>query len=208
MNFFVTGTDTNVGKTLVSSLLCLQCGFSYFKPVQTGSEIDSDKITVQKLSKCNVKDEIYRFKAPVSPNLAAKLEGTSIDIQRVKRAIMECNNTIIEGAGGIMVPLSSYPKYTFLNLVSDTTLPVVLVADTRLGVINHILLTINALRSVGATIAAIILNGEKSIGVKETTEEFVGQSVQIYEVPKINDVSLEGLKSIPIFSNLVKASKI
>ena len=99
MKIFITGTDTNVGKTLISSWIALHTGFSYFKPIQTGTRDGSDSLEVQKLSDTKIYPESYAYKEPLSPHLAANLENDMIDIEKI--VLPPSRNLIIEVAGGV-----------------------------------------------------------------------------------------------------------
>lgn len=170
--FFITGTDTDVGKTIVTSGLasiCCSGGLktAVMKPIQTGTAKDHADLKkihqlVPGLEKIpNHLASPYVFKLPASPHLAAKIENQHIDPNIIKQAIIEISNTetdilLIEGAGGVLVPLTE--NFTILDLLKDLQIPVILTASTRLGTINHTLLTIEALRHAKIPITGIIFN--------------------------------------------------
>lgn len=104
MRVFITGTDTNIGKTLISSWLCLHTNHTYFKPIQTGSLDETDSKIVSSISKCKTYKEIYLYKHPLSPHLAAYLENEIIDIKKIN--LPDSEKLIVEGAGGVLVPLN------------------------------------------------------------------------------------------------------
>lgn len=158
----VAGTDTNVGKTIVSSLLVSKLDAHYWKPVQCGDlDTGGDSATVKKLSgmKANrIIPEAYRLKLPASPNQAAAAEGITID----KENLMLPNHEgalVVELAGGLMVPLRD--DWLQIDQVKVWNLPVVLVARSGLGTLNHTLLSIEALENRNIKVATLILNGEK-----------------------------------------------
>lgn len=101
---FITGTGTNIGKTLVSSWLCLHSRYAYFKPIQTGLGEGRDRDTVQQLSEALIYPEAYVYDSPVSPHYAAELENQTIDISSIQLPTHE--RLIVEGAGGVLVPIS------------------------------------------------------------------------------------------------------
>jgi dethiobiotin synthase len=163
--FFITGTDTGIGKTLVSALLCAALDAIYWKPIQTGTREDSDRDTVMQLAEIGRErtlDEAYRFAPPVSPHLAARLAGVRIDFHRIKLAkppqLPKGANLIAEGAGGALVPINERQFTT--DLMRHLRLPVLLVARTTLGTINHTLLSVVALRAARLDLRGVILSGK------------------------------------------------
>ncbi|MDR1591000.1 MAG: dethiobiotin synthase [Puniceicoccales bacterium] len=172
MNIFVTGTDTNVGKTIVSSWICRQTGASYWKPIQTGSDIDSE--TIRKFSpNTPIIDEVYRLKAPLSPYDAANSEKNFINIDKISQKIPD--RTVIEGVGGILVPIAE--NFQMIDLVAKMNAKVLIVARSRLGILNHIFLTVEVLRRRVIPIAGIVINGEIDKFLVKTVEQFSGEKV-------------------------------
>ena len=172
--FFITGTDTGIGKTVVAEGLIRALkakGLSVcpMKPVESGCSrkkgelFPPDAVTLLKASGVDeTLDAVnpYRLRNPLAPSVAAEIEGIKIE---KKKIISACNRfskkydiTVVEGAGGIMVPI--YKKYLFLDLAVDLGLPLLIVARPGLGTINHTLLTIEAARSRGLDIAGIVIN--------------------------------------------------
>ncbi len=156
MKLFVTAIGTDSGKTLVSSILCKALKADYWKPIQSGISIkDSD--TIKKLVPSSIiHEEIYLLNEPTSPHKAAELDGVIIDLSRIKFPKTE-NNLIVEGAGGVMVPLNDHDLV--LDLIKHLNIEVVLVINLYLGAINHALLTIDKLRSSGVVIKGLVFNG-------------------------------------------------
>jgi dethiobiotin synthetase len=156
MKFWIVGTDTNVGKTTVSAWICLHTKYSYWKPVQTGG--DSDSSSVKKLSSAIIYPESLKLKEPLSPHLAAEKEG--VDIITSNIVIPNCKNLVIEAAGGLLVPLNQ--KEFYIDFIKQTKLPVILVARSSLGTINHACLSVEALKSRKIEMLGVIVNGEKN----------------------------------------------
>lgn len=174
-DFFIVGTDTDVGKTYVSSLLfnrLLEFGFHYFKPVQSGCYekngilVAPDVEALCKFSNLDYKEDMvcYTLKAEVSPHLAAEKENIKIDIEKIKshysKIKAKYNNIIVEGAGGFYVPLIRNEFYIY-DLIKTFDIPVILVCGTKVGSINHTMLTINALRAKGIEILGLAFNNYK-----------------------------------------------
>jgi len=161
LDLFVTGTDTGVGKTLVSALLCAALDGVYWKPIQTGASEDIDRRTVMELAELDAErtiPECYVFNPPVSPHLAAEWAGAMIDLSTVHRPEAELSGPlIVEGAGGVMVPVND--REFMLDLMCRLALPVVVVARSALGTINHSLLTLGALERAGLTVKGVIVVG-------------------------------------------------
>lgn len=160
-DLFVTGTDTGVGKTLVSALLCAALDGVYWKPIQTGASEDSDRRTVMELAELDAErtiPECYLFNPPVSPHLAAEWAGAMIDLTRIRRPEAKLSGPlIVEGAGGVMVPVND--REFMLDLMCRLALPVVVVARSALGTVNHSLLTLGALERAGLTVNGVIVVG-------------------------------------------------
>ena len=176
----VAGTDTNVGKTIVSSLLVNKLDAHYWKPVQCGDlDTGGDSATIKKLSgiKANrIIPEAYRLKMPASPNQAAAAEGITIDKENLKLPNHE-GALVVELAGGLMVPLRD--DWLQIDQVKEWNLPVVLVARSGLGTLNHTLLSIEALENRNIKVATLILNGEKHEENYNTLATMVNSSISI-----------------------------
>ncbi len=161
--YFVTGTDTDIGKTVVATTLAIGLKASYWKPIQTGSVLGSDSDFVRKwLPPSHVLPEVYSYPQPLSPHLAAEAHGDVIELERCLKAYEERHpkpaSMIIEGAGGVLVPLNS--RHLMVHLIQKLNLPVIVVASTKLGTLNHTLMTLMTLRSYGVSIKGLITNGE------------------------------------------------
>lgn len=197
MKVFISGTDTNIGKTLISSWLCLHLKFEYFKPIQTGALIDSDSQTVSFLSGAKTYQESYLFREPVSPHIAAKLENQEIDFEKI--SVPQSNNLIIEGSGGLLVPLNK--RYFIIDLIEYFSVPVLLVSHSRLGTINHTLLSIEALRQRRIPLLGIIMIGEENPNNKCSIECY-GNTQVVMEMPLLTSVNKESLTKISVPTHL------
>jgi dethiobiotin synthetase len=155
--FVVTGTDTGVGKTVFAAALAGQLGVPYWKPVQAGLDEGTDRETVAALSGQTVLPEAYKLATPCSPHQAAAIDGVTIDPDRLTPP---AGPLVIEGAGGVLVPLREDLLYA--DLFARWNLPVVLVARTALGTINHSLLSLEALRLRRVPIAGIAFVGDEN----------------------------------------------
>lgn len=153
---FVTGTDTGVGKSYVAALLAVGLEAAYWKPVQSGSDADADWVRrVTDLPAERVLPETYRLRAPLSPHEAARREGVQIEMSRF--ALPERKRLIVEGAGGVLVPLND--QHLMIDLIAALGLPVLVVARSELGTINHTLLTLEQLRRGGCPLVGVVVNG-------------------------------------------------
>ena len=203
MQIFITGTNTNIGKTLISSWLCLHSGYHYFKPIQTGSNLDSDTIQVQDLSKTTTYEEVYKYKEPLSPHLAARLENDEIDMTQITLE-GKSQNLIIEGAGGVLVPLDD--QNFMIDLIIQMQVSVIIIACSSIGTINHTLLTIEALRRRSIKILGVITNGDINPENNEAIEKF-GKTKILFSFPKLIFIDVQTLKGIPISQDLIQILK-
>jgi dethiobiotin synthetase len=184
--FFVTGTDTEVGKTVLSALLCAALDAHYWKPIQTGAEEGSDSRMVAALAELpptRVLAETYKFGPPVSPHLAARWAGERIDLARI--AIpreVRSQPLIVEGAGGVLVPVNE--NQFMLDLMRHLQLPVMLASRSALGTINHTLLSLAALRAGQVEVAGVVLIGEPNSDNREAIERY-GNVRMLGEIPKL-----------------------
>lgn len=185
--FWVVGTDTDVGKTVVSAALCAALNYSYFKPVQSGSKTDSDSRTVNALctGKIPILEEVYRLTEPLSPHRAAELDGIEIDVDIIAKAIAVIpEKCLVEAAGGLFVPITR--KIMQIEVVAESKLPVVLVSRTSLGTINHTLLSVEALKNAQIPLFALVFSGESNPDNIRTISENLSDSVHIFHFPRVN----------------------
>lgn len=159
--YFVTGIGTDVGKTYVSAVLCKTLKADYWKPIQAGGLHFKDSDYVKKFSGAKIHPEKYLLKEPLSPHAAAELENIHINLDEIVLPQTR-NNLIVEGAGGLMVPLNNRGDL-ILDLIQKLELPVILVSRYYLGSINHTLLTLYMLKSKNIPVAYLIFNGKKTI---------------------------------------------
>jgi dethiobiotin synthetase len=176
----VAGTDTNVGKTIVSSLLVAKLNAHYWKPIQCG-ELDTggDSATIKKLTgikENRIIPEAYRLKMAASPNQAAEAEGITIEKQKLKLPSHD-GALVVELAGGLMVPLRD--NWLQIDQIKIWNLPVVLVARSGLGTLNHTLLSLEAMEKRNIQVVTLILNGEKHEGNYKTLLKIVGAKISI-----------------------------
>ncbi|MGH9708987.1 MAG: dethiobiotin synthase [Candidatus Acidiferrales bacterium] len=192
--FFITGTDTSVGKTVVSALLCAALDAIYWKPIQTGTREGADRATVMRIArvpKNRALPEAYRFAPPVSPHLAARLAGVRIELRKIKMPqIALSENLIVEGAGGAFVPVNSTQLMT--DLMVHLGLPVILVARTSLGTINHTLLSIAALRAARLDLRGVIMVGKANRENRVAIEHY-GEIEVVGTVPVLAKINRAGL---------------
>ena len=158
MKLFITGIGTDVGKTIASAIITEALEADYWKPVQAGDVNNSDSHKIERLIS-NIKTKIfpnsYTLNTPASPHLAAQLDGVAIDVAKITEP-KTTNHLVIEGAGGVFVPLND--KDTIMDLIRPDH-KIVIVSRHYLGSINHTLLTVEALKQKGVTIGSIIFNG-------------------------------------------------
>ncbi|PTX21244.1 dethiobiotin synthetase [Pontibacter mucosus] len=179
--YFVTGIGTDVGKTVAAAILTEALQADYWKPVQAGGLDFTDTDTVKSLvsnERSVFHPEAYRLKMAASPHKAAAAEGIEIDVKGMRLPDTQ-NNLIVEGAGGLMVPLNK--RYLVLDLVQQLGLEVILVSRNYLGSINHTLLTAEVLRYRKIPVAGIIFNGEENA----TSEDFIVKYTGLRLLPSI-----------------------
>ncbi len=186
----VTGTDTGIGKTVVSAGLAAALGAAYWKPVQAGLDDETDSDFVARLSGQEVLPESYRLKQPASPHISAAADGIEIDSARI---LLPKTQTplIVEGAGGVLVPLNRQMLY--LDMFARWQAPVVLCARTALGTINHSLLSLRALRGAGVVVAGVIFVGDAEPEVEDTICSF-GAATHLGRLPILPDLTAASLR--------------
>lgn len=194
MRVFITGTDTGVGKTVVCAWLMLHSTASYWKPVQAGL-VETDEARVRALTGAGHDrffPTAYALPEPLSPHEAARRAGTRIDVDSL-RLPSDDGSIVIEGAGGLMVPLNE--EALVIDLIAQLELPAVLVARTTLGTINHTLLSLEALRARDIRIAGVVLNGP-AVPHNRAAIEAYGAARVLGHLPPLQPLSREGLERV------------
>ena len=187
---FVTGTDTGVGKTVLSAALMLRYPEArYWKPIQTGP--DDDTAEVRRLSGGQVINEGIRLPDPVSPHLAAQRVEMTIDLDPLVSQV-RTTPVIVEGAGGVLVPVND--SQTMADLMVLLGLPVIVAARTTLGTINHTLLTIEALRARALRVAGVVMIGDGDADNRAAIEHY-GNVAVIAEMPRFDPLTPETLRA-------------
>ena len=190
--FIICGTDTDVGKTLISSFLVRGLNCFYWKPIQSGIDGETDSEYVQRVSQISKKKilkEAYIFNNPVSPHWAAEID--KVKIIKSNLNLPNINKTLlIETAGGLMVPITR--DFLQIDQIKIWNLPVILVCRSSLGTLNHTLLSIEALRKRNIPILGLFINGKKHLDNPQTLKLFSGLPI-IAEFPLIKNFSVENL---------------
>lgn len=191
----VTGTGTGIGKTVFSAGLTNLLGANYWKPIQAGLEGETDTQIVARLgglSAYRIVPERYRLTTPASPNHSAELDGVRIDADSLNVPDTAERPLVIEGAGGLMVPLSGSTLY--IDVFQRWRLPVVLCASTALGTINHTLLSIEALRRREICILGIAFIGEKNAEAQIAIRE-IGRARWLGRLPWLSSLTTDTLQT-------------
>ncbi len=190
--FVIVGTDTDVGKTVVSAAIVGALDAYYWKPVQSGLDGETDSQTVARLSGTrsdHIVPEAWRLRRPASPHLAARDEGVDIDVAALNPP--QCDGPlVIETAGGVMTPLSD--RALTIDVLERWRLPVIVVARTSLGTINHSLLTLEALRRRGVSITGMIFVGDADADAQRSIETIGGVRI-LGRLPKLNPLNQKTL---------------
>lgn len=189
--FVVTGTDTDIGKTVFAAGLAAALGARYWKPVQSGLDGGSDAARVQALGvpSARIIPEAYRLTTPCSPHLAAEIDGVTIDPARLSLPEHQYP-LVVEGAGGVLVPVTRTLLYA--DLFARWNQPVVLVARTVLGTINHSLLSIEAVRSRGVPILGVAFIGD-AVEDSEATIAGIGGVRRLGRLPWLDPLDAQTL---------------
>ena len=208
--FIICGTDTDIGKTLISSFFVRGLNSFYWKPIQSGIESQTDSQTVETLaqvSKDKIIKEAYVFTKPLSPHWAAEIDQQTINFDMLR--LPKVNGPlIVETAGGLMVPLTR--NFLQIDQIKKWNLPVILVCKSSLGTLNHTLLSIEALKSRNIEILGLVVNGKKHLDNPKTLVEFSGLPL-ITEFPYIKKIDSNNFdilwKDLDIKSKLVSLLK-
>ena len=199
MNLFITGIGTNVGKTIVSAIFTEALQADYWKPIQSGTIEGKDSETVKSLisnSTTVFYPEAYLLKQPLSPHFAAKLENVEIDLDKINLPVglNEANtNIIIEGAGGLLVPINK-SQYV-IDIAKKIDCEIVLVISNYLGCINHSLLSIDYLLRNNFKIYALVFNGTFEPEVKDAIVRYASQ-FKIIDIPTLQSLTKDSVLKV------------
>lgn len=185
---FVTGIGTGIGKTLISAILVEKLKADYWKPIQSGDLDDSDTLKVKGLvsnTRSVFHEESYRLTQPYSPHKSAALDGIAIDPEKITLPETD-NQLVIEGAGGLMVPLNE--NFLMIDLIKKLEAEVVLVSQFYLGSINHTILSFEALQRRNIPIRGIIFNGDEDKDSRDFIINHTGGNV-MGDIPALPAIS-------------------
>ncbi len=193
--FFITGTDTDLGKSVVCAWAVQWLDGAYWKPVQSGLMGETDSQFVQRVAgveETRIYPCRYELNEPLSPHLAARIDGVQIKVSDFSLPQTE-RPLVVEGAGGVLVPLND--DELMIDMMAHLNLPVIVVCRTSLGTINHSLMTIETLRMRNIEIAGVVLNGEPNEANKAAICHFGGVAV-LGEIPQLTELSSKALSAI------------
>ena len=192
--YIVTGTDTGIGKTTVAAMLVLALDAVYWKPIQSGTEDGTDRQRVRALTQLpedRFLPEGYVLSQPLSPHRAAEIDGVEIESEALALPALDHTRTlVIEGAGGLMVPVARDKLQ--IDLFAGWDLPIILCARTALGTINHTLLSIEALRSRKMRLHGFIFVGDDNPDNMRTIADFSGGRI-LGHVPRLGRIDRSAL---------------
>lgn len=194
---FVTGTGTDIGKTVTCAILLAGTRGRYWKPVQSGLDTMTDAQWIRQatgLPERHFFPERHRLTRPLSPHAAAAHDGVAIELDDFELPDVPVSDPlIVEGAGGVMVPLNA--RHLMLDLIVRLRLPVLVVAASRLGTINHTLLTLDKLRSRKVSVAGVVMNGPPDAKNRRTIEHF-GQIRVVAEIEPLPTLERDALGAV------------
>ncbi|MBF0457584.1 MAG: dethiobiotin synthase [Nitrospirae bacterium] len=210
--FFITGTDTGVGKTVVSALIAVLLKEKGFfpdvivrKPIETGCAIVNNELVPgdgHLLKTITGSDESLdiitpvRFSHPLAPMAAAAYEGTTIDIAEIINSFKSIDSSsvvIVEGVGGLLVPITK--GFFVSDLIRELSLPVILVSSNRLGTINHTLLSLEHMKNKAVAVAGIVFNNTHTTG-----EQDISVNTNIEQIRQLTDVPV--IASLPFLGSI------
>jgi dethiobiotin synthetase len=188
--YFITGIGTGIGKTLISAILTEKLNADYWKPIQSGDLETSDSLTIESLisnTKTVIHPESYKLTQPLSPHLSARLDGIEIDLDKIVIPATT-NDLIIEGAGGLMVPLNE--NELIVDLIKKLNVEVILISQNYLGSINHTLLSINLLKQYEIPVKGIIFNGDENLESERYILQYT-KTKKLGKVPSLKNIDKE-----------------
>ena len=194
-DLFITGIGTGIGKTVTSAVLTQYFKADYWKPIQSGDLDQSDSLTVKSLIDDDliIHPERFKLNYPASPHQSAAMENIEINLDDFQLPNTE-NSLLVEGAGGLFVPLNNYEF--MIDLIAKFNLKTVLVVRDYLGCINHTLLSIEALQQRNLEIAYVVLNGNFEPATKDVLIKNIPKTIQIIELPELNLLSKETINKV------------
>ena len=194
-SYFITGIGTGIGKTITSSILVKYFSADYWKPIQSGDLDQSDSHQVQYLtdSKTKIHNERFRLKFPASPHQSAAMENIDIKVGDFQLPKTD-RNLLVEGAGGLFVPLNQ--EEFIIDLIQSLKLPVILVIRDYLGCINHSILSLEALKSRNIPLEYIVFNGKFEPATKSILINHFPDHTKYIELPDIENLSPENINSL------------
>lgn len=182
MKLFITGIGTDVGKTITAAIITQALEADYWKPIQAGDLKNSDSHKIERYISNNttvIHENSYKLNTPASPHLAAELDGITIDVKQIKEPKTK-NHLVIEGAGGVLVPLNNTD--CIIDLIKNDY-KVIVVSRHYLGSINHTLLTFEALKTRKIKVAGIIFSGDEN----KATEEIILSKTKAKRIGRIDN---------------------
>ncbi|AZQ62437.1 dethiobiotin synthase [Flammeovirga pectinis] len=186
MNIFISAIGTDSGKSVVSAIFTEALNADYWKPIQAGFPTDTETVHQLLPTPKEKLKEAYLLKYPMSPHASARKEGIHVKLDAIQLPQHTKENLVIEGAGGLMVPLND--EDCVIDIAEKLDLPLVLVSNTYLGSINHSLLSIREIKRRGLNLLGIVFNGERN----EDTERIILKHAQVpclFKVPQLEEVS-------------------
>lgn len=190
---FVTGTDTGIGKTVVSALLSAGLQASYWKPIQSGLKEETDTEFVKRVADVpdeRILEERYRLTEPLSPHASAAIDGISISLDDFQLPEFSGDHLVVEGAGGLLVPINGQDM--IIDLIQKLEVPVLLVVRSELGTLNHTFLSLEALRHRNIPVLGVIMNGPKNESNRKAIEKY-GEIEVVGELEPIATINATSL---------------
>jgi len=193
--YFITGIGTDVGKSVGAAIITEALEADYWKPIQAGDLENSDTLKVKALvgnTKTVFHTEAHRLNQPMSPHAAAERDGVEINLQNIKLPSTQ-NHLVVEGAGGLLVPLNR--KETILDLITQLNCEVILVSRHYLGSINHTLMSVELLKNRNISIKGILFNGTENKDTESIIQEMTGLTIlgRIDELEELNKVVIKSI---------------
>lgn len=190
--YFITGIGTGIGKTIVSAILTEKLQADYWKPIQSGDLDHSDSLSIAALisnKKTTIHPEQFKLTQPLSPHLSARIDGIQISAAAIKAPVTG-NNLVIEGAGGLMVPINE--QELILDLIKSLNAKVIVVSQNYLGSINHTLLTLEVLKLNKVEVEGLIFNGPANEESERYISTYSGIPI-LGRIPQLENLDQESV---------------